>query len=216
MSDAPGHLWRQVSTHPPTGASMASDTIQLVRDNGNQVPNKSWEVQLFENWTAEQIPVELDLISEYTGNTRFVAIFKGSNKHYFAIPAKAGHSYRRTVILDRANGQLLYRLSDLTTGMQESFPLPAPTGFSYQITDVERGTEWHNLVSNTTFPTRWTLSLGPVSFTGPITTPTTTPTMMQPVVTQGTPPGMSTQVPDIVILGGFILLALVVANIFWH
>jgi hypothetical protein len=215
----PHHLWMGLDSTPTTVSDTASDTIQLLQQNTNMIPDKSWVVNLFEIFTpaSSNGSVELDLISEYTGKTRFVAIFMGMNEHYFALPVVVGHIYRRTVRLDRLNSRVSYQLVDMSTGMQESYVFPLSPGFPYQITDVFRGIEWHNLQGTTTFPVTWLVSLSPsVSFSSSSLGTVQMPTQQVPTppsVTQMLPTSLPSNSSGLLLLGGIILGALVLSMI---
>lgn len=210
----PGHLWTGMDNTAPPGTTTASDTIGLVQQNTNMIPDKSWVVNLFEIFTpgATQGVLELDLISEYTGKTRFVAIAMGNNLHYFAIPVVRGHLYRRTITIDLVNTQVVYFLRDTTTGMSETFPFPLPPGVN-QIADVFRGIEWHNLQGTTTFPVSWVVSLSPsVSFsTGSQVSPSGYQNLPQPLPSPSQDQVPTSHVPQmqagsVLSIPGFLLL----------
>lgn len=208
----PHHLWTTMDYPAPVGATMASDTIQLIQENINQIPDKSWVVQLFELFTPASSggTAELDLISEYTGKTRFVAIFMGNNIHYFAIPAVVGHIYRRQVVL--SPGRALYWLMDMSTGMTETFPFSLTPGPDYSLQGVSRGIEWHNLQGTTTFPVDWVVSLSPsVTFsTGqgaqvPSSPGSITPLPVSPTPSESMMPASPLLSGDVILLGGILL-----------
>ena len=63
----------------PRGVIAASDTITLIEDMGNQIPDKSWMLYLLELFNRQNIPAELNLICSFNNDGKFDAIFKGVN-----------------------------------------------------------------------------------------------------------------------------------------
>jgi hypothetical protein len=45
----------------PRGVIAASDTIALIEDMGNQIPDESWMLYLFESFNNQNIAIELNL-----------------------------------------------------------------------------------------------------------------------------------------------------------
>lgn len=85
----------------PSNVIAASDTLTILEDLGNHIPDKSWMIYLLELFEKKtQVPIELDLICQFNNRDNFWAIFKGSNRHKFTkvLPA-VGHSYQREIIM---------------------------------------------------------------------------------------------------------------------
>jgi hypothetical protein len=215
QTDAFGHFWNGLDSVAPVGSTTASDTIQLIEDQGpSQIPGMSWVINLFEIFDASSGSgvIELDLISEYTGKTRFVAILLGANKYYFMTPVVKGHVYRRSVKLDPVANTIVFLLTDLSTGKSENYVAPIPAGIDPPfISHVFRGIEWHNIQANKIFPVRWVVSISPmVSFSsGPVVSPQPTPTGMTVIPPTGMGTSQDISSSSILLFGGLIALGLI-------
>lgn len=110
----------------PIGVIRVSDVIRLTSDLGNQIPNKSWMLSLFEFFIDKKrnVPLELDMICQFDNQNYFEAIFGGHNQYrYTQILPVVGHSYKREILLQPNNLSITYNLTDLNTGQHESFEL---------------------------------------------------------------------------------------------
>jgi hypothetical protein len=80
----------------PREVVAASDTITLIEDMGNQIPDKSWMLYLLELFNRQNIPAELNLICSFNNDGKFDAIFNDVNQYQFKqISPIVGHSYIR-------------------------------------------------------------------------------------------------------------------------
>ena len=80
----------------------AADIIALIEDMGNQIPDKSWMLYLFELFNKQQnIAIELNFICQFDNQDYFEAIFNGVNRYRFkqVLPI-VGHSYLRQIIMN--------------------------------------------------------------------------------------------------------------------
>jgi hypothetical protein len=77
-----------------------------------------------------------------------VAILEGYNKYYFSTPVVKGHTYGRTISIDKKARLIYYLLEDTSSKAQESFKIDIPIDFILSIVSVYRGVEWHNRVSD--------------------------------------------------------------------
>jgi hypothetical protein len=68
----------------PRGVVAASDTITLIEDMGNQIPDKSWMLYLLELFNSQNIPAELNLICSFNNDGKFDAIFNRVNQYQFS------------------------------------------------------------------------------------------------------------------------------------
>ena len=77
----------------PREVVAASDTIALLEDMGNQIPDKSWMLYLLELFSNQNTAIELNLICQFDNQDYFEAIFSGVNRYRFkeVLPV-VGHS----------------------------------------------------------------------------------------------------------------------------
>jgi hypothetical protein len=54
----------------PRGVIAASDIIAIIEDMGNQIPDKSWTLYLFELFNKQNIAIELNLICQFDNQDR--------------------------------------------------------------------------------------------------------------------------------------------------
>jgi hypothetical protein len=142
----------------PDQVSSASDIITITNDRGNNIPDKSWMLYLFEFFVDKKkmIPLELDLTCAFNNDGKFDAIFDGHNQYQFKeIIPTVGHSYVREIIINPLSQTIDYHLTDLNTGKSESFELGDANvkGFSSSFTNIKfegsnhfTGIEWWNMV----------------------------------------------------------------------
>jgi hypothetical protein len=154
----------------PSGVTAVSDTLTIVEDIGNHIPDRSWMLYLLELFDKNtEAPVELDLICQFNDRDNFWAIFRGVNRYKFAkiLPA-VGHSYMREIIMDREKKLIEYSLIDLSTKQKETFSLDISSdkGFSYEGGNHFTGIEWWNKANedNSPFPVRYKVEVSNLCF----------------------------------------------------
>jgi hypothetical protein len=108
----------------PRGVIAISDTITLIEDMGNQIPDKSWMLYLLEMFNKQDIASELNLICQFDNQDYFEAIFSGVNRYRFrqVLPI-VGHSYLRQIVINSYTQSISYILEDRNTRQIESFDL---------------------------------------------------------------------------------------------
>jgi hypothetical protein len=108
----------------PRGVIAISDILTIFEDMGNQIPDKSWMLYLLEIFNREDIPAELNLISQFDNQNYFEAIFSGVNRYRFKqILPVIGHSYLRQIIMNSLKQSIIYILEDQNTKQIERFDL---------------------------------------------------------------------------------------------
>jgi hypothetical protein len=157
----------------PSNVIAVSDTLTILEDLGNHIPDKSWMLyllELFDKNTAAA--VELDLICQFNDRDNFWAIFRGINRYKFTkvLPA-VGHSYLREIIMKKEKKSIEFSLTDLGTKQNETFSFDVSSEdkrFSYQGGNHFTGIEWWNKASgsngNTPFPIRYKVEVSNLSF----------------------------------------------------
>jgi hypothetical protein len=148
-----------------------SDIISIRRDLGNQIPDKSWMIYLLELFvdSPKKIPLELDLFSQFDNKNYFEAIFGGHNQYRFSnIVPQIGHSYHREIITNDNNKKIIYKLTDLNLGEQETFEL-TKGNVKHPTIDISKvnyigsasfsGIEWWNKVDTTPFSVRFQVGI---------------------------------------------------------
>jgi hypothetical protein len=106
-------------TRFPSKVFAASDVIKLVADLGNQIPDKSWMLYMFELFIDKRrnVPLELDIICQFDDQNYFEAIFGGHNQYRFTkVLPEVGHSYKREIIVDPKDRVIDYNLNDTSNG----------------------------------------------------------------------------------------------------
>jgi hypothetical protein len=108
---------------------LQSDTIALIEDMGNQIPDKSWMLYLLELFSNQNIAIELNLICQFDDQNYFEAIFNGVNRYRFkeVLPV-VGHSYLRQLIMNSQKECINYLLEDRNTNQAERFDLQLNMG----------------------------------------------------------------------------------------
>lgn len=133
------------------------DNIKLIKDHGNQIPDKSWMLYLLEIFNTRKQPVELNLICQYDNQNYFEAIFRGRNQYRFkkVVPVVGG-SYQREIWFKESESIIQYILRDLVTDSEEAFDfLVDKEQFVYQFSQCFTGAEWWNRIRNCPFPIRY-------------------------------------------------------------
>lgn len=126
-----------------------SDTITLVHDFGNKIPNKSWFLYLLELFNKDGIPSELNLICQFDDQNYFEAIFNGINQYRFKkILPNISNSYRRFIIFNKREKKIGFHLLDLMNEKKEQYELELDKyDFSYFGYRAFTGIEWWNIGS---------------------------------------------------------------------
>lgn len=154
----------------PSDVTAVSDTLTIVEDIGNYIPDKSWMLYLLELFDKNtEAPVELDLICQFNNRDNFWAIFRGVNRYKFSrVLPVVGHSYLREIIMKRKKKSIEYSLTDLSTEQNEtfSFDVSSHKGFSYKGGNHFTGIEWWNKADggNSPFPVRYIVEVSNLCF----------------------------------------------------
>src|SRR5581483_7464364 len=141
----------------PRGVIAISDIITLIDNMGNQIPDKSWKLYLFEMFNKQDIASELNLICQFDNQDYFEAIFGGINRYRFrqVLPI-VSHSYLRQIVINSYKQCIDYILEDLNTRQLESFELSLlNSGFMFEARNHFTGLEWWNKVGNITYHIRY-------------------------------------------------------------
>ena len=151
----------------PRGVIAVSDTITLIEDMGNQIPDKSWMLYLLELFNRQDIPTELDLICSFNNDGKFDAIFNGVNQYQFKeISPVVGHSYIRQIIMNSQKECVSYLLRDQNTKQTERFDLSfnIGQGFVFEGQNHFTGIEWWNKIGNFPYPIRYSLEVSQLMY----------------------------------------------------
>jgi hypothetical protein len=146
----------------PRRVIAAADVIALIEDIGNQIPDKSWMLYLFELFSNQNIAIELNLICQFDNQDYFEAIFNGVNRYRFkeVLPV-VGHSYLRQLIMNSQKECISYLLEDRNTKQTERFDLQLNIGgefsslFAFEVSNLFTGIEWWNKIGNFPYPIRY-------------------------------------------------------------
>jgi len=146
----------------PRRVIAAADVIALIEDIGNQIPDKSWMLYLFELFSNQNIAIELNLICQFDNQDYFEAIFNGVNRYRFkeVLPV-VGHSYLRQLIMNSQKECISYLLEDRNTKQTERFDLQLNVGgefsslFAFEVSNLFTGIEWWNKIGNFPYPIRY-------------------------------------------------------------
>jgi hypothetical protein len=146
----------------PRRVIAAADVIALIEDIGNQIPDKSWMLYLFELFNKQNIAIELNLICQFDNQDYFEAIFNGVNRYRFkeVLPV-VGHSYLRQLIMNSQKECISYLLEDRNTKQTERFDLQLNVGgefsslFAFEVSNLFTGIEWWNKIGNFPYPIRY-------------------------------------------------------------
>ena len=154
---------RQVLSFPSVVVSV-SDNIRIIRDLGNNIPDKSWMLYLLELFddSSRQIPIELNLICQFNDRDNFWAIFGGVNRYKFTeVVPVVGHAYQRSIALRREKNTIDYQVTDLSEGTTEQFEFQQSSEngtsplTSFQASNNFTGLEWWNKSGNSLFSIRY-------------------------------------------------------------
>jgi hypothetical protein len=151
----------------PRGVIAASDSITLIEDIGNQIPDRSWMLYLLELFNRQNIPAELNLICSFNNDGKFDAIFNGVNRYQFKqISPIAGHSYIRQIIMNSKKGCISYLLEDQNTRQSERFDLSLNIGQKFVLEGQNHftGIEWWNKIGNFPYPIRYNIEISQLMY----------------------------------------------------
>jgi hypothetical protein len=154
----------------PTGVIAAADVIALIEDIGNQIPDKSWILYLFELFNNQNIAIELNLICQFDNQDYFEAIFNGVNRYRFreVLPV-VGHSYLRQIIMNSQKECISYLLEDRNTKQTERFDLQLNARqelslFAFEASNLFTGIEWWNKIGNFPYPIRYHIQVSQLMY----------------------------------------------------
>lgn len=156
-----GHFWAGsmclAGGRFPSNAIAISDTIAILEDMGNRIPDKSWMLYLLEVFDRRSsVPVELNLICQFNDRDNFWTIFGGVNRYKFTkVMPIVGHSYLRQIIMRKESRSVEYSVMDRGTGEVENFVFSIEGGFAYHGASHFTGIEWWNKAGSSPFPVRY-------------------------------------------------------------
>ena len=155
----------------PEKVIAGSDVVLLTADLGNQIPDKSWMLYLFELFVDKKrnIPLELNIICQFDNQNYFEAIFGGHNQYRFRkVLPEVGHAYNRKIIVDPTDHTIYYHLSDVQSEEHESFqlhqgnikhPFIGLESITLEGSRQFSGMEWWNKVSTHPYPIRYQVQI---------------------------------------------------------
>jgi hypothetical protein len=155
----------------PEKVIAGSDVVLLTADLGNQIPDKSWMLYLFELFVDRKrnIPLELNIICQFDNQNYFEAIFGGYNQYRFRkVLPEVGRAYNRKIIVDPTDHAIYYHLSDLQSEEHESFqlhqgnikhPFIGLESITLEGSRQFSGMEWWNKVSTHPYPIRYQVQI---------------------------------------------------------
>jgi hypothetical protein len=155
----------------PDRVIAGSDVVSLTGDLGNQIPDKSWMLYLFELFVDRKrnIPLELNVICQFDNQNYFEAIFGGHNQYRFRkVLPEVGHTYGRKIIVDPTGHVIYYHLSDKQSEEQESFqlhegnikhPLIGLKSITLEGSRQFSGIEWWNKISTHPYHIRYQVQI---------------------------------------------------------
>jgi hypothetical protein len=155
----------------PSDVVGSSDIIRIIKDMGNNMPDKSWMLYLLELFDSSiannRTSIELNLICQFNDQDNFWAIFAGVNRYKFTkVVPIVGHSYLREIILHRYDNSIEYRVTDLEDNNNNNNN-NAIEHFTFQLGKAKSttklfqgssqftGIEWWNKAGNSPFPIRY-------------------------------------------------------------
>lgn len=153
-----------------------SDIITLITDLGNQIPDKSWMLYLFELFVDKRgnVPLELNLICQFDSQNYFEAIFGGHNQYRFTkILPQVGHTYKREIIVNPKTRVINYILRDIQTDRRETFqlheinikhPSIGLQNMKFEGSRQFTGIEWWNKTSTRPYPIRYLAEISLLRF----------------------------------------------------
>ena len=138
-----------------------TDNLRIIRDKGNNIPDKSWMVYLLEIFNTQRVAVELNLICQFDNQNYFEAIFKGHNQYRFKkVLPQIGHSYHREINFIDKDSTVEYYLKDISLNEDEKFSLNVDRGmFTFQFHQSFTGLEWWNRISYHPYPIRYEIEI---------------------------------------------------------
>lgn len=138
-----------------------TDNLRIIRDKGNNIPDKSWMLYLLEIFNTQRVAVELNLICQFDNQNYFEAIFKGHNQYRFKkVLPQIGHSYHREINFIDKDSTLEYYLKDIDLNEDEKFSLNVDRGlFTFQFHQSFTGLEWWNRISYHPYPIRYEIEI---------------------------------------------------------
>ena len=160
----------------PDRVIAGSDVVTLIADLGNQIPDRSWMLYLFELFVDKRrnVPLELNIICQFDNQNYFEAIFGGHNQYRFTrILPEVGHSYKRQIIVDPINHVIIYHLSDIQADVHETFqlhernfkhPSVRLNNITFEGSRQFSGIEWWNKISTHTYPIRYQVQISLLKF----------------------------------------------------
>jgi hypothetical protein len=151
----------------PRGVIAVTDILGLIEDMGNQIPDKSWMLYLFELFNKQDTAIELNLICQFDNQNYFEAIFSGVNRYRFkeVLPI-LNHSYFRQIIMNSQKECIGYLLEDMNTKQTERFDLQLNNAekFAYEASNLFTGIEWWNKIGNFPYPIRYHVQVSQLMF----------------------------------------------------
>jgi hypothetical protein len=151
----------------PRGVIAVTDILGLIEDMGNQIPDKSWMLYLFELFNKQDTAIELNLICQFDNQNYFEAIFSGVNRYRFkeVLPI-LNHSYFRQIIMNSQKECISYLLEDMNTKQTERFDLQLNNAekFAYEASNLFTGIEWWNKIGNFPYPIRYHVQVSQLMF----------------------------------------------------
>jgi hypothetical protein len=150
----------------PTGVIATCDIIKIVKDLGNQVPDKSWMLYLLELFNRQNLAMELNLICQFDNQDYFEAIFQGINRYRFKeVLPNVDNSYMRIITMDKMNRQIKYILTDQSSKQSETYSLPiSSANFDYEGANQFTGIEWWNKIGYYPYPIRYQVETSQIMF----------------------------------------------------
>jgi hypothetical protein len=154
----------------PINAIAFTDTITILQDQGNQIPDKSWMLYVMEIFDAglNRTPIELNLICQFNERDNFWAIFGGINRYKFTeVLPSVRHSYLREIIMNKGDSLIEYRLTDLNERKTEEYNLKIDNvehNLCYRASNQFTGLEWWNKVDSFPFPIRHSIEITNLKF----------------------------------------------------
>ena len=160
----------------PDRVIAGSDVVTLIADLGNQIPDRSWMLYLFELFVDKRrnVPLELNIICQFDNQNYFEAIFGGHNQYRFTkILPEVGHSYKRQIIVDPINHVINYHLSDMQANIHETFQLHERNfkhpsirlkNMTFEGSRQFSGIEWWNKISTHPYPIRYQVQISLLMF----------------------------------------------------
>ena len=141
----------------PSDVVAIADTITILEDMGNRIPDRSWMLYLLEVFDRRNsVPAELNLICQFNDRDNFWAIFGGVNRFRFTkVLPIVGHSYLRQIIMRKESRSIEYSVTDKNANEIESFVFSVGGDFAYQGANHFTGVEWWNKAGSSPFPIRY-------------------------------------------------------------